>query len=74
MKITRSALNHQFQKVALPNRVKIIEMAIYHRSPLNVNTFYKNFTIMFFILYYGKAIKRESGKVENASKIVGDLG
>jgi hypothetical protein len=48
------------------NRVKIIDMSIYHRSPLNVNTFYQNFTILFFILYYGKAIKRESGKVENA--------
>jgi hypothetical protein len=33
----------------------------------------KNFTIM-FLLYYGKAIKRESGKVEKAWKIVGNLG
>jgi hypothetical protein len=33
----------------------------------------KNFTIL-FLLYYGKALKRESGKVTNAWKIVGDFG
>jgi hypothetical protein len=32
--------------ISLFNRVKIIDMAIYHRSPLNVNTFYQNFTIL----------------------------
>jgi hypothetical protein len=62
--------NH-LTKIEIPKKVcfvsaKIKVMAIYHRSPLNVNTFYQNFTIMFFILYYGKAIKRESGKVEKA--------
>jgi hypothetical protein len=49
-------------------------MAIYHKAFNLVKRLYKNFTNVFFILYYGKAIKRESRKVENAWKIVGDLG
>ena len=48
------------------NRVKIIDMSIYHKPLKLVKCFMKNFTIMFFILYYGKALKRESGKVEKA--------
>jgi hypothetical protein len=47
------------------NRVKIIDMAIYHKPYNLVNIFYQNFTNL-FILYYSKALKRESGKVENA--------
>jgi hypothetical protein len=39
---------------------KIKVMTIYHKPYNLVNTFYQNFTIMFFILYYGKAIKHES--------------
>jgi hypothetical protein len=49
-------------------------MTIYHKAFNLVKRLYKNFTNVFFILYYGKAVKRESGKVEKASKIVGNLG
>jgi hypothetical protein len=41
-------------------------MTIYHKLYNLVKCFMKNFTIMFFILYYGKALKRKSGKVEKA--------
>jgi hypothetical protein len=44
---------------------KIKVMTIYHKAFNLVKYFMKNFTIM-FLLYYGKAIKRESGKVEKA--------
>jgi hypothetical protein len=44
---------------------KIKVMAIYHKAIYLVNTFYQNFTIL-FLLYYGKALKRERGKVEKA--------
>ena len=54
------------------NHKKII--TIYHKAFNLVKRLYKNFTNVFFILYYGKAIKRESEKVKKASKIVGDLG
>ena len=51
--------------MSLFNRVKIIDMAIYHKPYNLVNIFYQNFTNL-FLLYYGKALKRESGKVEKA--------
>jgi hypothetical protein len=40
-------------------------MTIYHKAIYLVKCFMKNFTIL-FLLYYGKALKRESGKVTNA--------
>jgi hypothetical protein len=40
-------------------------MTIYHKAIYFVKRLYQNFTNL-FLLYYGKAIKRESGKVEKA--------
>jgi hypothetical protein len=45
---------------------KIKVMAIYHKLYNLVKRLYKNFTNVFFILYYGKAIKHESRKVKKA--------
>jgi hypothetical protein len=65
MKKTRSALNHQFQKIALLNRVKIITMTIYHNQYDPVNSNNKNFTILLSLLYHSKAIKQESENDQN---------
>jgi len=61
---TRSTIT----EMANINRVKIIDMTIYHKPFNLVKRFVKNFTISTlgnrlpnaFILYYGKAIKNES--------------
>jgi hypothetical protein len=44
---------------------KIISMTTYHKSIYFVKRLYQNFTNL-FLLYYGKAIKCESGKVKKA--------
>jgi hypothetical protein len=43
--LTQNKIAH----ISLPNRVKIIDMAIYHKPFNLVNTFYQIFTILFLL-------------------------